>query len=126
MSTSASTETSEARELSLLGKVELRIALTDSDLKLESTLKTYLAPLLLKLTSEHMSVRNKVSNLSCRGCASFTCSHTVSIMLFGALGGFGNGQRPLIGVRISRSSPFANTSMPESNHRMHKPLVTLT
>lgn len=126
MSTSASTETSEARELSLVGKVELRIALTDSDVKLESILKTYLAPLLLKLTSEHMSVRNKVSNLSCRGCASSTCSHTVFIMLFSALGGLEDGQRPLIGVRISRSSPFANTSIPESNHRMHQPPVTLT
>lgn len=53
--------------MSLVGKVELRIALTDSDVKLESMLKTYLAPLLLKLTSEHMSVRNKVSNFSCSG-----------------------------------------------------------
>ncbi|KAK5004529.1 proteasome component M29, partial [Elasticomyces elasticus] len=49
----------EARELSLVGKVEMRIALADSDTKLESTLKTYLAPLLLKLASEHVSVRNK-------------------------------------------------------------------
>ena len=61
MSTPALTDTSEARELSLVGKVELRIALTDSDVKLEAILETYLAPLLLKLTSEHMSVRNKVS-----------------------------------------------------------------
>ncbi|MCJ1471847.1 proteasome component M29 [Lambiella insularis] len=52
-------ETPEAKELSLVGKVELRIALTDSDTKLESVLKTYLAPLLLKLASDHMSVRNK-------------------------------------------------------------------
>ncbi|KAK4986026.1 proteasome component M29 [Elasticomyces elasticus] len=50
----------EARELSLVGKVEMRIALADSDAKLESTLKTYLAPLLLKLASEHVSVRNKL------------------------------------------------------------------
>ena len=51
----------EAKELDLVGKVELRIALTDSDKKLESTLKVYLAPLLLKLASNHMSVRNKVT-----------------------------------------------------------------
>lgn len=52
---------SEQRELSLVGKVELRIALVETDSKLETTLKTYLPPLLLKLASEHLSVRNKVS-----------------------------------------------------------------
>lgn len=50
----------EAKELELVGKVELRIALASNDTKLESMLKTYLCPLLLKLTSEHISVRNKV------------------------------------------------------------------
>lgn len=74
------TEISEQRELSLVGKVELRIALVETDSKLESTLNTYLPPLLvgstpvgptpgnrvltfkqLKLASEHLSVRNKVS-----------------------------------------------------------------
>ena len=50
----------EAKELELLGKVEFRIALADSDSKLETLLKTYLAPVLLKLASEHLSVRNKV------------------------------------------------------------------
>lgn len=54
---------SEQRELSLLGKVEMRIALADSDAKLESILKTYLTPLLLKLASEHVSVRNKVISI---------------------------------------------------------------
>ena len=54
-------DTSEQRELSLVGKVELRIALIETDPKLESTLNTYLPPLLLKLASEHLSVRNKVS-----------------------------------------------------------------
>lgn len=56
----AASQSPEQRELSLVGKVEMRIALADSDPKLESTLKTYLAPLLLKLASEHQSVRNKV------------------------------------------------------------------
>lgn len=56
----ATTQTPEQRELSLIGKVEMRIALADSDAKLESTLKTYLSPLLLKLASEHIAVRNKV------------------------------------------------------------------
>lgn len=50
----------EARELNLVGKVEMRIALAESDMKLEGLLKTYLSPLLLKLSSEHVSVRNKV------------------------------------------------------------------
>ena len=56
----ASTQSSEARELSLIDKVELRIALADDDAKLQSILATYLAPLLLKLASEHVNVRNKI------------------------------------------------------------------
>ena len=61
MATNSSSESPEAKELSLVGKVEMRIALADSDAKLESLLNTYLAPLLLKLASEHVNVRNKVS-----------------------------------------------------------------
>jgi len=57
----AATPTSEARELSLLDKVELRIALAQSDTALETSLKTYLAPVLLKLASDHVAVRNKVN-----------------------------------------------------------------
>jgi proteasome component ECM29 len=49
----------EPRELELVGKVEMKIALA-KDEKLESILKLYLPPLLLKLVSEHQSVRNKV------------------------------------------------------------------
>ena len=55
-----STAAVEARELSLISKVELRFALADTDSKLQSILQTYLAPLLLKLASDHVSVRNKV------------------------------------------------------------------
>lgn len=55
-----SSSSSEAKELSLVGKVELRVALADSDVKLESLLNTYLPPLLLKLASEYVGVRNKV------------------------------------------------------------------
>lgn len=54
----------EARELDLVKKVELRIALAESDQKLEALLGTYLAPLLLKLDSEHSSVRQKVRHES--------------------------------------------------------------
>jgi proteasome component ECM29 len=55
----ASASSSEARELELVGKVEMRIALS-KDEKLESVLKVYLPPLLLKLASDHVAVRNKV------------------------------------------------------------------
>lgn len=53
------TSTTEARELELVGKVEMRIALAKDD-KLESILKPYLPALLLKLGSDHQTVRNKV------------------------------------------------------------------
>lgn len=56
----ASAQTPEARELALVGKVEMRIALADSEKKLEDLLNMYLAPLLLKLGSESVAVRNKV------------------------------------------------------------------
>lgn len=57
----AAAPTTEARELSLLDKVELRFALAETDAKLQAALHTYLAPVLLKLASEHVKVRNKVS-----------------------------------------------------------------
>ncbi|KAL4808560.1 proteasome stabiliser-domain-containing protein [Aspergillus unguis] len=56
----ADPNSAEARELSLISKVELRIALADTDTKLESLLGTYLAPLLLKLGSDSHAVRSKV------------------------------------------------------------------
>ncbi|KAJ4370603.1 proteasome component M29 [Neocucurbitaria cava] len=59
----ASEQTPEAKELALVGKVEMRIALASSEKKLEDLLKTYLAPLLLKLGSEHVAVRNKVISI---------------------------------------------------------------
>lgn len=60
----------ESKELSLVNKVELRIALADTETKLQNLLKLYLAPLLLKLGSPHASVRNKARahymiNFSC-------------------------------------------------------------
>ncbi len=59
----SSTETAEAKELSLVGKVEMRIAMAPNDFSLEKILNTFLAPLLLKLASEFVSVRNKVSHI---------------------------------------------------------------
>ncbi|KAJ4301062.1 proteasome component M29 [Kalmusia sp. IMI 367209] len=58
----ASAQSPEARELALVGKVEMRIALADSEKKLEDLLKLYLAPLLLKLGSDSVAVRNKHIN----------------------------------------------------------------
>ena len=49
----------EEREILLVGKLELRIALADTDQKLEAILNTYLPALLLKLAS-NIRVRNKV------------------------------------------------------------------
>lgn len=65
----ATEQTPEAKELALVGKVEMRIALASSDKKLEDLLKLYLAPLLLKLGSESAAVRNKVS----KACSGGTC-----------------------------------------------------
>jgi proteasome component ECM29 len=57
----ASQDTPEARELALVNKVEFRIASASTDKRLEELLDTFLTPLLLKLASESMAVRNKVS-----------------------------------------------------------------
>jgi proteasome component ECM29 len=58
----AEAQTLEAKELALVGKVEMRIALASSDKKLEDLLNMYLAPLLLKLASGSVAVRNKVGH----------------------------------------------------------------
>ena len=71
-------ETPEARELSLVGKVEMRIALA-TDASLSKTLNTYLAPLLLKLGSEFVNVRNKVS-MQCRPTANTWQSKNTGII----------------------------------------------
>ncbi|KAK4214801.1 proteasome stabiliser-domain-containing protein [Rhypophila decipiens] len=50
----------EQRELNLVEKVDFKIlAVANNEQKLQDLLKVYLAPLLLKLASEHASVRNK-------------------------------------------------------------------
>lgn len=49
-----------SKELELIGKVELRIALAESDQQLEHTLGQFLPPLLLKLSSAHAEVRQAV------------------------------------------------------------------
>ena len=97
--------TPEAKELNLLNKVELRIALADSDLKLEAVLKTYLAPLLLKLASEHVSVRNKVWILVGLG-----------------VNRSADGRLWCLAIRLSQ---YVITLIPESSHRRHPGAVPL-
>lgn len=64
----ASEQTPEAKELALVAKVEMRIALAGSDKKLEDLLRLYLAPLLLKLASDSVAVRNKVRHAASNAC----------------------------------------------------------
>lgn len=49
-----------SKELELIGKVELRIALAESDQQLQDTLALFLPPLLLKLSSAHAEARQAV------------------------------------------------------------------
>lgn len=49
-----------AKELDLVSKVDLRLALAESDQQLEQNLQQLLAPLLLKLSSPHADVRQAV------------------------------------------------------------------
>ncbi|KAI5783555.1 proteasome stabiliser-domain-containing protein [Geopyxis carbonaria] len=50
----------QAKELRLVENVELKIALADTDGKLQRLLNLYLPPIILKLNSPHITVRNKV------------------------------------------------------------------
>lgn len=59
----SSGQVSEERERDLVEKVELRLALADTAEKLEKTLDTFVAPLLLKLASPYASVRQAVFNV---------------------------------------------------------------
>lgn len=102
MSTITTSETPEARELSLVGKVELRIALAESDAKLQSTLNTYLPPLLLKLASDFVSVRNKVgcstSSNDVLLCIQFLrwMYHLISLQVYVEIKGWAN-QHQMLG-----------------------------
>ncbi|KAI9097418.1 proteasome stabiliser-domain-containing protein [Phlyctochytrium arcticum] len=54
------------KELALLENVELRFAVADNDARFETTLETFLVPVINKLNSQHEVVRNKVMGI---------CSH---------------------------------------------------
>ncbi|KAK9463258.1 proteasome stabiliser-domain-containing protein [Lipomyces oligophaga] len=66
-------------ELALVNKVEMRIALASTDAKLESLLRVYLAPLLLKLASPHEAVRNKVVSICSHINARISSSSAISL-----------------------------------------------
>ncbi|KAF2405383.1 ARM repeat-containing protein [Trichodelitschia bisporula] len=53
-------EPKEEAELNLIGNVEYKIAVANTDTKLTALLDKFLAPLLLKLNSPHFAVRSKV------------------------------------------------------------------
>jgi proteasome component ECM29 len=53
----------EQRELQLVDRLELRLALAKDAGKFESLLNTYLCPLLLKLKSPSLNVRNKTVSI---------------------------------------------------------------
>ena len=89
------TETPEARELGLVGKVELRIAMVSSDEKLQSILKTYLPPLLLKLASEFVSVRNKVISI-CQHISTRIKPPSIMLPVAGLLKQYKDNLNPLV------------------------------
>lgn len=95
MATAMAEQTPEQRELSLVGKVEMRIALADSDSKLETLLKTYLPALLLKLASEHASVRNKVITV-CQHVNTRTKPQTIQLPVSALVKQFSEQRNPLI------------------------------
>ena len=90
-----SIETPEARELALIGKVELRIAVAATDEKLQSMLNTYLAPLLLKLLSDFVSVRNRVISV-CQHINTRIKLPTIQIPVAVLLKQFKDHQNPLV------------------------------
>ncbi|KAG7885019.1 hypothetical protein KL938_001276 [Ogataea parapolymorpha] len=52
-----------SNELALVEKVELRLALADTDVKFESALNLYLAPILLKFSSSDVAVRTQINKI---------------------------------------------------------------
>ena len=76
----ASAETPEDKELRLVRSVEFKIASASTDKKLEELLDKFLPPLLLKLASDSLAVRNKVgfSKLPPLSSTNFISLHLVS------------------------------------------------
>ncbi|EGV64839.1 proteasome component M29 [Yamadazyma tenuis] len=67
------------KELDLINKVDLRIALASTDEQLESSLKLYLAPLLLKLSSPHAQVRQAIFKIIQNTMTRLTAARTIRL-----------------------------------------------
>ncbi|EMG49100.1 hypothetical protein G210_0210 [Candida maltosa Xu316] len=67
------------QELSLVNKVELRIALAESDKQFENALNVYLAPVLLKLASPHAEVRQAVLKIIQHVIPRITAARTIKL-----------------------------------------------
>ncbi|KAL2183934.1 hypothetical protein L209DRAFT_693593 [Thermothelomyces heterothallicus CBS 203.75] len=84
------------RELDLIEKAEWRILSASSDeAKLQALLKVYLAPLLLKAGSEHVSVRNKVIS-TCQTINKLVKSPGIVLPVAALLDQFKAAEQPLI------------------------------
>lgn len=66
-------------ELSLINKVELRIALAENDKQFETSLNSYLAPILLKLASPHAEVRKAVLKIIQHLIPRITAASTIKL-----------------------------------------------
>ncbi|KAK6205621.1 proteasome stabiliser-domain-containing protein [Scheffersomyces amazonensis] len=72
-------------ELSLINKVELRIALAENDKQFESSLQLYLAPLLLKLASPHGQVRSSILKIIQQLLPRIAAARTIKLPLVALL-----------------------------------------
>lgn len=72
-------------ELSLVNKVDLRIALANSDAQLESALNLYLPPVLLKLSSKNSEVRQAVFKIIQNVITRLGASRTILLPFEGLL-----------------------------------------
>ncbi|EEQ44746.1 conserved hypothetical protein [Candida albicans WO-1] len=68
-----------SQELALVNKVELRIALAENDKQFENALNIYLAPVLLKLASPHIEVRQAVLKIIQHIVPRITAARTIKL-----------------------------------------------
>ncbi|RCK64423.1 Proteasome component ECM29 [Candida viswanathii] len=73
------------QELSLVNKVELRIALAEDDKQFENALNIYLAPVLLKLASPHAEVRQAVLKIIQHVIPRITAARSIKLPVEGLI-----------------------------------------
>lgn len=101
-------------ELALVNKVELKFILAEKDDKLQSLLKVYLAPLLLKLNSPHEKVRNKVVD-TCKHINERLKSSTIALPVEALLTQFADPAIKGKGLMQSFDLMFVQKSKPNPN-----------